>query len=176
MQIRVAYKWLPRTIESSKSPHLVPMIIIGLDPGIARTGFGIIDTTKPSLFVRCGCITTPEHTPEEDRLVTLANDVTELIREHKPDQAVVEQIFFGKNVKTAVIVAQARGVIIHTLHTHHIPITSLTPLQIKSRLTGYGAASKQQIQTAVTSQLKLSAVPQPDDAADALAAALSITH
>lgn len=152
------------------------MIIIGLDPGIARTGFGIIDTTKPGLFVRCGCITTPEATPDEERLSMLAGDIAELIKEHKPDQAVVEQIFFGKNAKTAIIVAQARGVILYTLHNHHIPITSLTPLQIKSRLTGYGAASKEQIQTVVTTQLKLSAVPQPDDAADALAAALSITH
>jgi crossover junction endodeoxyribonuclease RuvC len=150
------------------------MIILGLDPGTARTGFGIINTSAPGLFVRCGCITTPEGLSEEERLSILAQDLQELIREHHPDQAVVEQIFFGTNVKTAVRVAQARGVIIHTLHTNHIPITSLTPLQIKSRLTGYGAASKHQIQTVVTSYLKLSAVPQPDDAADALAAALSI--
>lgn len=152
------------------------MIIIGLDPGIARTGFGIIDTSAPNQYVRCGCITTPEHLSPEERLQILGDDLTNLIRQYQPDQAVVEQLFFGANAKTAIIVAQARGVILYVLQQYNIPITSLTPLQIKSRLSGYGAASKEQIQTLVTKLLNLSAVPQPDDAADALAAALSITH
>ena len=151
------------------------MVILGLDPGIARTGFGLIDTSTRSLYVRCGCIATPQHLPVEDRLFMLAQDIQAIISEHNPDQAVVEQIFFGNNAKTAIVTAQARGVILVTLRQHHIPITSLTPLQIKSRLTGYGAASKEQVQTIVTKQLKLSAPPQPDDAADALAAALSLT-
>jgi crossover junction endodeoxyribonuclease RuvC len=151
------------------------MIILGLDPGIARTGFGLINTSRPELFVRCGCITTPENTPVEDRIVMLGNDVEELIATHKPDMAVIEQVFFGKNSKTALLTAQARGVLLYTVRRHNITITSLTPLQIKSRLTGYGAASKEQIQACVTARLRLSAIPQPDDAADALAAALSVS-
>ncbi|MEX1112253.1 MAG: crossover junction endodeoxyribonuclease RuvC [Candidatus Andersenbacteria bacterium] len=150
------------------------MIILGLDPGIARTGFGVLDTNSTDLFVRCGCLTTPQHETEEDRLLMLGEDLEQLVTDTRPDLAVVEKIFFGNNSKTAIITAQARGVLLYILRKHHITIESLTPLQIKSRLTGYGAAKKEQIQAAVTQQLHLSAIPQPDDAADALAAALSV--
>ncbi len=102
----------------------------------------------------------------------MAQDLTALIEDTRPDIAVVEKIFFGNNSKTAIITAQARGVLLYVLRQHHITVESLTPLQIKSRLTGYGAAQKQQVQTVVTTLLKLDTVPQPDDAADALAAAL----
>ncbi len=151
------------------------MIILGLDPGIARTGFGVIDTSKPNLFVRCGCITTSQELSTEDRLEIVGQDVVQLIKDEKPDVAVVEQIFFGKNAKTALQTAHVRGVLLFVLRQHHVTINTLTPLQIKSRLTGYGAASKEQIQQCVTSRLHLSSVPKPDDAADALAAALSAT-
>lgn len=148
------------------------MIILGLDPGIARTGYGVIDTSHTESFIRCGCITTlPIHSLEE-RLVTLANDIQSIITENSPEIAVVEEIFFGANKKTAMTTAHVRGVILYILASRHISIQSLTPLQIKSRLTGYGSASKEQMQRAVTQQLHLTAIPQPDDAADALAAAL----
>ncbi len=152
------------------------MIVLGLDPGIARTGFGVIDTNAPELFIRCGIISTPAHTGVEDRLLQLGEDLTQIITDAKPDTAVVESIFFGNNKKTAMLTAQARGVLLYILRQHHITIESLTPLQIKSRLTGYGSASKEQIQSVVTQQLKLTAIPKPDDAADALAAALSIAY
>ncbi|MEO6077374.1 MAG: crossover junction endodeoxyribonuclease RuvC [Candidatus Andersenbacteria bacterium] len=148
------------------------MIIIGLDPGIARTGYGIIDTAAPFQFVRCGCITTLPIYPIEQRLDIIATDLQALLTEHNPDIAVVEEIFFGKNVKTAVSTSHARGVLLQTLCKNHVTIQELTPLQIKSRLTGYGAATKTQIQNVIKQQLHLSAVPKPDDAADALAAAL----
>ncbi len=151
------------------------MIILGLDPGIARTGYGVVDTSATATFIRCGCITTlPIYTMEE-RLLTIANDVNQIIDNTHPDIAVVEEIFFGNNKKTAMVTAHVRGVLLHVLASRHISIQSLTPLQIKSRLTGYGAASKEQIQRAVTEQLHLTQVPQPDDAADALAAALCAT-
>lgn len=150
------------------------MIILGLDPGIGRTGFGVINTQQSRQFVRCGCLTTPPELSAEDRLLLLGQDLTQLITETKPDLAVVEQIFFGKNHKTAMLTAQARGVLIYVLRHHHIPLESLTPLQIKSRLTGYGAASKAQVQSVVRQQLHLDVVPEPDDAADALAAALCV--
>ncbi len=152
------------------------MVILGLDPGIARTGFGVIDTSRSNLYVQCGCLTTPAHEALEDRLLLLYQDTVSLLSQYKPDLAVVEEIFFGKNKTTALLTAHARGVLLKALREHSIPIESLTPLQIKSRLTGYGAAKKQQVQYVVQQQLKLSAVPQPDDAADALAAALCFTR
>ncbi len=148
------------------------MIILGLDPGIARTGYGVVDTLKQATFIRCGCITTSPVYPIEERLATIATDVNSIIDETHPDIAVVEEIFFGTNKKTAMATAHVRGVLLYILASRNISIQSLTPLQIKSRLTGYGAASKEQIQRAVVSQLHLTTVPKPDDAADALAAAL----
>ena len=148
------------------------MIILGLDPGIARTGYGVVDTSKQATFIRCGCITTLPAYPIEERLAIIATDVSSIIDETHPDIAVVEEIFFGANKKTAMATAHVRGVLLYILASQNISIQSLTPLQIKSRLTGYGAASKEQIQRAVVGQLHLTAIPKPDDAADALAAAL----
>ena len=152
------------------------MVILGLDPGIARTGFGVINTALPHSFVRCGCLTTPAHTPTPDRLLTIGEDLTTLITTYRPAVAVVETIFFGANSKTAMLTAQTRGVLLYLLRLHHIPVQSLTPLQIKSRLTGYGAADKQQVQALVTRRLHLTQAPQPDDAADALAAAMAVAE
>jgi crossover junction endodeoxyribonuclease RuvC len=151
------------------------MIILGLDPGIARTGYGIVDTSQKNQFISCGCITTPSTDTLENRLASIASDLTQIIREHKPVAAVVEQIFFGTNVKTAITTAHIRGVLLYVLQIHNIAIQTLTPLQIKSRLTGYGSASKEQMQRAVQQQLRLTDIPRPDDAADALAAALCAT-
>lgn len=148
------------------------MIILGLDPGIARTGFGLVDTTLPDLFMRCGCITTPAGPVVEDRLLTLGQDLDQLLNQTHPDLAVVESIFFGANSKTAMLTAQARGVLLYVLRQHHVDVSTLTPLQIKSRLTGHGRATKQQIVSALTQRLRLTSPPQPDDAADALAAAV----
>lgn len=150
------------------------MIILGLDPGIGRTGFGVIDTSLPNQYVRCGCLTTPQNLDVADRLRMLGDDLAKIVAATNPDMAAVEQIFFGKNTSTAMLTAQARGVLLYILRQHNIPVESLTPLQIKSRLTGYGAAPKSQVQNIVRQQLKLDAIPQPDDAADALAAALCI--
>lgn len=151
------------------------MTILGLDPGIGICGFGVVAATSTPHFVRCGCLVTPKTLPIEDRLHMLGEDLASLIADTGPDIAVVEQIFFGKNHKTAMMVAQARGVLIYVLRKHHIPVETRTPLQIKSQLTGYGAASKEQVQSAVRERLNLNSSPQPDDAADALAAALCVT-
>lgn len=148
------------------------MIILGLDPGIARTGYGVVDTSKKTPFIRCGCITTLPIYSLEERLITIAQDVNRIVDENRVDVAVVEEIFFGNNKKTAMVTAHVRGVLLYALASQNITIQSMTPLQIKSRLTGYGAASKEQMQRAITKQLHLTRPPQPDDAADALAAAL----
>jgi crossover junction endodeoxyribonuclease RuvC len=155
---------------------LRPMVILGLDPGIARTGYGVIATAKQQRFVRCGCLTTPQQAATEDRLHTIGHDLTILLKEARPDLAVIEAVFFGANTTTAMLTAQTRGVLIYVLREHQIPVYSLTPLQIKSRLTGYGAASKQQVQTMIMKRLNLDSVPKPDDAADALAAALCLAE
>lgn len=148
------------------------MVIIGLDPGLARTGFGAIDTERQAPFLRCGCLTTPSSQSIPDRLQSIGQDLSLVLTEIKPDLAVVETVFFGNNSKTAMQTAETRGVLLYVLRQHTIPVHSLTPLQIKSRLTGYGQADKHQVQHLVTRRLQLSAIPQPDDAADALAAAL----
>lgn len=148
------------------------MIILGLDPGLARTGYGVIDTEPLPHFVSCGCLTTPKELSSADRLLMLGQDLNAVLSSAEPDQAVVETILFGNNRKTAVITAQARGVLLYILRSHNISIADLTPLQIKSRLTGYGQADKHQVQQVITQRLNLTVVPQPDDAADGLAAAL----
>jgi crossover junction endodeoxyribonuclease RuvC len=152
------------------------MVILGLDPGLARTGFGVIDTNHSQLFIRCGCLTTLPGLSVADRLAEIAADLKSLLVSVRPELAVVEQIFFGANRKTALLTAEVRGVILYLLKTHHVAIKELTPLQIKSQLTGHGTASKEQIQAVVAARLSLNSLPQPDDAADALAAALCGYH
>lgn len=119
-----------------------------------------------------GCIKTASSDTSESRLSQIAEDLTTLIKEYKPDVCGLEELFFAKNTKTAIQVAQARGVIMQTIHRHHVSLHHYTPLQIKMALTGYGLASKQQIQIMTKTILNLKNIPTPDDAADALAAAI----
>ena len=150
------------------------MIILGLDPGIARTGFGVLNTAKSQSFVCCGCLTTSSRQPTADRLLALGQSLNATLDKYKPDKAVIEKIFFGANSKTAIVTAQARGVLLYILRQRKITTLSLTPLQIKSQLTGYGQADKSQVQAMVMRLLNLNTIPRPDDAADALAAALCL--
>ncbi len=151
------------------------MRIIGIDPGTGILGFGVIDVVKqkPKL-VTAGVITTPPHTPLDERLEEIFDGLTEIIAETKPDCMSIEKLFFAQNVTTAMSVSHARGVAMLTGRKGRLPIAEYTPLQIKQTLTGYGKADKKQVQEMVRLQLNLKEVPKPDDAADALAAA--ITH
>lgn len=151
--------------------------ILGIDPGTGRLGFGAIDVVngKP-ILVDAGVITTPPHSEESDRLFTIYNELSELIKDLKPDTIAVEKLFFAQNVTTAMNVAQARGVILLTGKQAGLELFEYTPLQIKMALTGYGKASKQQIQEMVRVLLGLKVIPKPDDAADALAVALIHSH
>ncbi|GHU09623.1 crossover junction endodeoxyribonuclease RuvC [Alphaproteobacteria bacterium] len=152
------------------------MRIIGIDPGTGILGFGVIDFAsgkKPQL-VDAGIITTPAHTPLDQRLLDIYNSLTEIIQATKPDVMSIEKLFFAQNVTTAISVSHARGVAMLTGAQAGLSIFEYTPLQIKQTLTGYGRAEKKQIQEMVKIHLGLKAVPKPDDAADALAAA--ITH
>lgn len=150
--------------------------ILGIDPGTGILGFGVVDCQigKPLRMVTGGVISTPAHTPVEVRLEEIYDGLKEIIRETNPDEVSIEKLFFSKNVTTAITVAQARGVAILVAHQHKIPISEYTPNQIKQTLTGYGGADKKQMQEMVKNTLGLSEIPKPDDAADALAAA--ITH
>lgn len=151
--------------------------IIGIDPGTGKLGFGVIDVIagKPKL-VDAGVITTPVNSEESDRLITIFQELSEIIADTKPDTMAVEKLFFAQNVTTAINVAQARGVILLTGKQAGLELFEYTPLQIKMALTGYGRASKQQIQEMVRVLLNLKETPKPDDCADALAVALVHSH
>jgi len=149
------------------------MRILGIDPGTAITGYGIIeDYSDDFRVVNFGCITTKSGKPLEERLKEIAIDIDYLIEHFKPDQAAIEEIFFSKNTKTAISVAHSRGVIIQKLSEKNIPVFSYNPMRVKQALCSDGKAKKHQIQKMTKILLKLTAVPSPDDAADALAIAL----
>lgn len=152
------------------------MRIIGIDPGTGILGFGVIEVNargNPKM-ITAGVITTPAHTPLEDRLLEIFDGLTEIIAETNPEVMSIEKLFFAQNVTTAISVSHARGVAMLTGKQAGLEIAEYTPLQIKQTLTGYGRASKKQMQEMVKLQLGLNNMPKPDDAADGLAAA--ITH
>jgi len=151
------------------------MRIIGIDPGTGILGFGVIEVVKGKMkLVDAGVITTPAHTPHDERLEDIFDSLTAIISETKPDAMSIEKLFFAQNVTTAMTVSQARGVAILAGRKGGMLIAEYTPLQIKQTVTGYGKADKKQVQEMVRMQLGLAEVPKPDDCADALAAA--ITH
>ena len=149
------------------------MIIIGIDPGLARVGYGIIEVKRnEKTLLDCGIIETQKDQKEENRLLEIFMDLKELINKWKPDYAAVEKYFFYKS-STTISVVQARGVIMMTLGSFNIPITEYSPAQIKLTITGFGKATKKDILDSVMYNLKLDYPPKPDDSADALAIALT---
>lgn len=147
------------------------MKILGIDPGTGICGFGVIEGKKALDF---GVISTPPHTPLPDRLLDIYESMHEIIKLNQPDVISIEKLFFSKNITTGISVAEARGIVILVARQHNLPIYEYTPNEIKKSLTGYGSADKKQMQEMVRLHLNLEKAPQPDDAADALAAA--ITH
>lgn len=145
--------------------------ILGIDPGIGICGFGLIDGTKILDF---GVVTTPINSPLPGRLKELYESLTEVFEQTKPDVASVEKLFFSKNITTGIAVAEARGIVLLVAEQHKVPVFEYTPNEIKKTLTGYGSAKKRQVQEMVKLHLSLDNIPKPDDAADALATA--ITH
>ena len=151
------------------------MKIIGIDPGTGILGFGVIEVKRNTFsMITAGVITTPAHTPLDERLEDIFDGLTEIIAETKPDVMSIEKLFFAQNVTTAMSVSHARGVAMLTGRKAGLPIAEYTPLEIKQTLTGYGRADKKQMQEMVKVQLGLQSIPKPDDAADALA--IAITH
>ncbi|MFH0840780.1 MAG: crossover junction endodeoxyribonuclease RuvC [bacterium] len=152
-------------------------IIIGIDPGIADTGYGVIKVEAGKLIcLEYGSIKTPAKTDLGNRLKTINKDLTKIIKKYKPELAAVEQLFFCKNVKTALIVGHARGVMLLTCEQSKVPVVEFTPIQVKQGVSAYGQASKMQVQKMVKLLLNLKEVPRPDDAADALAVAICAIH
>ncbi len=149
------------------------MVILGIDPGLATVGWGIIESVRGKIRpLAYGAITTPAHTDIEARLLMIQNDIEALITKYKPDEMAIEELFFNTNITTGIAVAEARGVILCTAHRLGVKISEYTPLQVKQAVVGYGKAEKHQVIAMVTSLLKLSAPPKPDDTADAIAIAI----
>jgi crossover junction endodeoxyribonuclease RuvC len=150
------------------------MLVIGIDPGTAITGYGIVreDDAGKLVAVDYGVITTPAGMQMPARLTIIYEELSAIIKKHKPSTSAVEKIFFSKNVKTAMSVGQARGVVLLSLDQAGIEIANYSPNEIKQAVTGYGGADKRQIQEMVKILLELDEIPKPDDAADALAVAI----
>lgn len=151
------------------------MIVLGIDPGTATTGFAVIKTTtKQGKYevLDFGVITTPKIDTEATRLKTIADDLSAIIKQYKPERVGIEKLFFANNQKTAISVAQARGVVLLVCQTSKLQIAEFTPLQVKNYICGHGKADKRQVQFMVKKTFGLTKIPKPDDAADALAIAL----
>ncbi len=150
------------------------MRILGIDPGIGRTGWGIIEPEGSRFTTHgYGCIETLPNDDLSRRLFALYDEIINIIDEYQPDELAIEDLFFNTNAKTALIVGQARGVVLLAAAQKNLSIAVYTPLQVKMALTGYGRAEKNQVGVMVKTLLRLSAIPKPDDTADALAIALS---
>jgi crossover junction endodeoxyribonuclease RuvC len=153
------------------------MRVLGIDPGTAITGYGVVEETAGELkMVTFGAIRTPAKQPLSTRLQAIYRGVRNLVKEWEPSSAAVEELFFSSNVRTAMSVGQARGVTLLALADAGLPIAEYTPLTVKQAVTGYGSADKAQIQEMVRLLLELAQPPKPDDAADALAVAICHLH
>lgn len=154
------------------------MLVLGIDPGTATTGYGLVRETSTGDLeaVACGVISTPKNTLPELRLLEIYNQITSLVALHRPDTAAVEKLFFQRNVTTAMAVSQARGVVLLVLAQSNLSVAEYTPMEIKQAIAGYGGADKNQVQQMVKAILNLEDIPRPDDAADALAVAICHSH
>jgi crossover junction endodeoxyribonuclease RuvC len=153
------------------------MIILGIDPGLAIVGWGVIEYNGSKMTtLGYGSIDTPAHTPTEDRLLLIYKGLEQLIDTYHPDEMAVEELFFNTNITTGIRVAEARGVILMCAKSKGVKISEYTPLQVKQAVVGYGRAEKKQVITMVTMLLGLQKPPKPDDTADALAIAVCHAH
>lgn len=151
------------------------MRVVGIDPGLTRTGYAIVDRASGELcYIAHGVVRTPPSESSARRLASLRSQLALVLAEHRPDVAAVERLFFNSNVRTAIAVGQASGVVLATAAEHDLDVASYTPTEVKQSVVGFGGATKQQVGQMVASMLKLGAAPRPADAADACA--LAICH
>ncbi len=149
------------------------MRILGIDPGVATIGFGLVEADRGrQQLLQFGVITTPPGIPLSSRLWQISEDMSSLLTQLKPDEAAVEELFFSKNITTGIAVAHGRGVLLLELEKAGIPVYEYTPMQVKQAVAGYGKAEKRQVMLMTQRLLKMKEIPRPDDAADALALAL----
>ncbi len=154
-----------------------PRIALGIDPGTAIVGYAVVAARGDNLsMIACDVITTPAHMPLAERFQHIYQSLIEIIGIYHPNEAAMEELFFAKNARTAMTVGQARGVAMLALANGGLPISEYTPKQVKQAVTGYGGAAKDQVGEMVRILLKLSAIPRPDDAADAAAVAICHLH
>jgi crossover junction endodeoxyribonuclease RuvC len=153
------------------------VIVLGIDPGTARLGYGVVAREGSTLqMLDYGCLETIKDRPLEQRLLLIHEGLTDLIETHRPEAMGVERLFFNKNVQTAMAVGQARGVVLLVAAQHGLPVLEYGPHEVKVAVTGYGRAPKDQVQRMVQLVLSMSELPRPDDAADALAVAICTAH
>ena len=154
------------------------MLSLGIDPGTATVGYGLVEELSDGSLraITHGVITTPPRVPMNERLKQIYDEMTALIETYQPDRSGVEELFFARNVTTAITVAQGRGVILLALTNAEVPITEYKPNVVKQSISGYGGANKSQMQEMVRMLLGLNEIPKPDDAADALAVAITDIH
>jgi crossover junction endodeoxyribonuclease RuvC len=154
-----------------------PVRTLGVDPGTAIMGYGVVERVGSSLrALEFGALTTPSAEPMPRRLLSLYTRLTALIDAHRPGALAVEELFFNRNVRTAIPVGQARGIVLLSAAQANVPVFEYTPLQVKDAVVGYGRATKDQVQQMIRTLLDLDVVPRPDDAADALAIAICHMH
>lgn len=147
--------------------------VLGIDPGTATTGWAVIEEKKGAMkALAFGHISTDKKNSEPERILEINNNLAEIIKKYRPDEAAVEKLFFFKNKKTIIQVGQSRGAILLTLEQKNVKVFDYTPLQVKQAMTGYGKAEKKQVQLMAKNILKLKSIPKPDDVADAIAIAL----
>ena len=151
------------------------MVILGIDPGVATIGFGLIRAERgKNTLLQYGVITTPPGIPLSERLLQISRDMEQLLETFKPDEMAVEELFFSKNITTGIAVAHGRGVILLAAEKLGVPVFEYTPMQVKQSVVGYGKAEKKQVMLMTQRLLNMKEIPRPDDAADALA--LAICH
>jgi crossover junction endodeoxyribonuclease RuvC len=164
-----------RSLISKPYAPAAKKVILGIDPGLARMGYGVISQSGSQLkALEYGTMTSEAHTEAEQRLVVLFEKLQKVLKKVKPDEVAIEELFFARNVKTAISVGQARGVALLACGLANVPVFEYKPMEVKQAVAGFGAADKEQIQKMVKLLLGLSEVPKPDDTADALA--IAITH
>ena len=153
------------------------MIVLGIDPGTARLGYGVVERQGSTLtMLDDGCLETINDRPLEQRLLLINEGIDDLIETYRPEAVGVERLFFNRNVQTAMAVGQARGVVLLTAAQHGLPVLEYGPHEVKMAVTGYGRAPKDQVQRMVQLVLSMKELPKPDDAADALAVAVCTAH
>lgn len=153
------------------------MRYLGIDPGTTRVGYGVIEKQAHTFIpVEYGCLDVPSTKSQSVRLLSIQKSFEDLLKKYRPEALAMERLFFQKNARTAIEVAQAQGVIMAAAQKNDLPFIFFTPLEVKQAVTGYGKADKRQVQQMVKAILRLDSIPRPDDAADALAIALSLAQ